>query len=280
MVPATLLVGMISAFTRRSFAVTAVGLQTVWAQATNRNNRALPPPILGVCTSSFALAERSPDKLLQAVKSTGLRVVSLAPPHFDPWNATSAGIANMRALRAKFAEAGILIRSVSTEIAASRTDAEISRMLAMANALDIRHVAAEAPVASLARINGLARKHAVIVALRNTPELKSVTEMQNAVQSFGSLGLAPDVFRLETPGSGDPVALLRNMGGRVFEIRFRAGSPKTAETLQDARYRHPAIPVFVDVEQPAAIEKSVAFFRDAIRTRPAAPLQPSRKKKG
>lgn len=260
---------MDSAVTRRSFAAALTVLPAMLAQDGKGRKRALPPPILGVCTSSFALQDASPEKLLAALKASGLKVVSLAAPHFSPWKADSGGIAAMRALRTKCADAGVLIRSVSAEIDASRTDSEISRMLALANALDVRHVGAEVPVSILGRVNELARKHGVIVALRNSRELRSVTEMQTAVQSFGSLGLAPDIGRLETEGASDPIDLLHHSGGRVFELRFRAGSPKTAETLSNARYEHPAIPLFIDVNKPEDVSASVAFFREAIRQRPA-----------
>jgi hypothetical protein len=264
---------MNSALTRRSFAVAAAGLTQVFAQTTKRTGRALPAPIIGVCSGSFALTDPSPDTLLRAMQSTPLRVVSLGQPHFDPWRTGTSGMTAMRELRSKFADAGVLIRSVSVDIALSRTDAEISRMLAMANVLDVRHVAAEVAFSMLERINELARKHAAVVALRNTPELKTAMEMQSAIHTFGSLGLAPDIGKIEA-GASDPIDMLRRSGGRIFEIRFRAGSPKMAETLRKARYEHAAIPLFVDVAKPEEIDRALTFYRESTREKPAEPRRP------
>lgn len=270
-----------SEFTRRAFALTlpAMLASAAKAQSAKARKRGAAPVILGVCSTSLGLKEPSIDRLIEELKSTKLSVVSLGEPHFHPWTEAPNRIGDMRATRTALGHAGILIRSVSVEIAASRTDAEISRMLAMANALDIRHVAAEVPMAMLGRVNDLARKHGVIVALRNTPELKSVSEMQTAVQSFGSLGLAVDAGKVEASGS-DPNDLLRHNASRIFELRFRAGTPKTAEVLQSVRYEHPLIPLLIDAGSKDEVVKSAAFYRESTRNKPTPDSAPVKKRPG
>ncbi|MDZ4800066.1 MAG: hypothetical protein SGI92_18070, partial [Bryobacteraceae bacterium] len=185
-----------SGSSRRQFLALALSASCTAAQTPSAKKaskkRSQLAPVLGITTTSLGLKDASIDKLVAALQPLKLRLISLGAPHFNPWTGKGNRIAEMRDLRQKFSTAAILVRSVQVDIAPERTDGEIARMLAMANALDVRHVTATVPVAMLGRLNSLAQKQGMLIALLNggRSEIDSVNAFQNSVQSFGSLGIA------------------------------------------------------------------------------------------
>lgn len=261
---------------RRQFLLSALATSAA-AQSDTKKQKAALGPVLGVCSAALGLRDASVDKLLEAFKPLNLRVLALGAPHFNPWSGKGSRLDEMREIRSKFADASILVRSVTVDIAPERTDAEIARMLAMANALDVRHVAAELPVAMLGRVNNLARQQGIPVALLNSgrSEIDSVNAFQNATHSFSSLAMAVNLFLLENKG-GDPLELLNHNGSRILEVRFRPVGKRTSDALSNIRYRFPNIPMLIDVPDAADIPGSVEFFRAAVQQK--LPKQPGRKK--
>ncbi len=259
--------------TRRETIVFLASLSTVAAQEKKAGKSTVPSPILGICSTSFGLNTPAVEPLIEAAAKANMRVLSLGAPHFDPWGATAGSLPGMRTLRTKFSAAGILVRSVSVQITPGRAEAEISRMLAMANALDVRHVTADAPVAMLPTLNELARKHAMVIALRTAGELTSVSEVQTALHTYGNLGIAIDAPQFTAAGA-DPADLIRGNAVRVFEIRFRPGDARITDLISRVRFQHPNIPMLIDVASPAEIGPALEFFRTAIRQKPPAPPRP------
>jgi hypothetical protein len=255
-----------SGSSRRQFLAFALTASTAAAQKkAGKKKRPALAPVLGITTTSLGLKDPSVDKLIAALQPLKLRVVSLGAPHFDPWTGKGNRIAEMREIRAKLTAASILVRSVQVDIAPDRTEQEIARMLAMANALDVRYVTATAPVAMLNRLNSLAQKQGMLIALLNggRSEIDSVNAFQNSIQSFGSLGIAVDAAALEARG-GDPLELLNRNGGRVLEVRFHPAGARTTDALSAVRSRFPNIPILIDLPVPGDIEASIAYFRAAI----------------
>lgn len=201
----------------------------------------------------------------------------------------SQSMAPFKALRAKYAEAGVAIYAFKLELTPTMTDADYEYTFAVAGALGASHVTMELPTDSALtkRIGEFAAKRQMMVGY-HTHMQGSLTAFDEALSQSKYNGINVDIGHYMAGTSESVIPLIRKHHARFTSIhlkdRKKAGGPNMpwgqgdtpiAEVLQlmkAERYRFPAT---IELEYPvpegstrlAEIQKCLAYCTTALTAR-------------
>ncbi|HYP13275.1 MAG TPA: sugar phosphate isomerase/epimerase [Bryobacteraceae bacterium] len=127
------------------------------------------------------------DDAIAAMSNIGLSYVELWSGHIEPkpgtsaeevakWRTSPDTLEQMKQVRRKFNKAGIRVYALNYSFAKRHTDQEVLHGMEMAKALGAKYITASSTVDQAARINELAKKKNIFVAMHNHSNLKNPNE--------------------------------------------------------------------------------------------------------
>jgi sugar phosphate isomerase/epimerase len=228
---------------------------------------------LGVQTYSFRELTRPPggdlvDPIIAAMKECGLTECELWAPQIEPPSPFGRGrptpeqaqqareaaktwrletpIDHFRAIRKKFASAGMTIYAFNYSPNNSFTDAEMDRGFEMATALGAEIITASATIEAARRMAPFAAKHKMPVAMHNHSDVTDPNEFATLDSLATALKLSP-FFRINldighfTAANYDAVAYIREHHASITNLhlkdRKKEQGPNTAWGTGDTPIR-------------------------------------------
>lgn len=133
---------------------------------------------------SYSFRTMPLDDAIKAMSDIGLSYVELWQGHLEPkdkaelktWRTSPASLEQMKAVRKKFDKAGIHIYAMNYSFRASNTDEEVLHGMEMAKLLGTKIITASSTVDQAKRLNDLAGKAGVKVAVHNHSNIKDPNE--------------------------------------------------------------------------------------------------------
>lgn len=133
---------------------------------------------------SYSFRTMPLDDAIKAMSDIGLSYVELWQGHLEPkdkaelktWRTSPASLEQMKDVRKKFDKAGIRIYAVNFSFRGSNTDEEVLHGMEMTKLLGTKIITASSTVDQAKRLNDLAGKAGVKVAMHNHSNLKDPNE--------------------------------------------------------------------------------------------------------
>jgi sugar phosphate isomerase/epimerase len=133
---------------------------------------------------SYSFRTMPLDDAIKAMSDIGLSYVELWQGHLEPkdkdelkkWRTSAAALEQMKEVRKKFDKAGIRIYAVNFSFRGSNTDEEVLHGMEMTKLLGTKIITASSTVDQSKRLNDLAGKAGVKVAMHNHSNLKDPNE--------------------------------------------------------------------------------------------------------
>jgi sugar phosphate isomerase/epimerase len=158
-------------YTRRTFGKLAVA-------AFAKINSKIDGVTIGAQTYSFR--DRPLDACIAAMKEVGLGEAELYQGHIEPkdkealkaWRANPP-LDELRGVRKKFDDAGITLYALNYSMNESYSDQELEKGFDIAKALGVKYITASSNVTTAKRIDPLAKKHQIYVAMHNHSNMKA-----------------------------------------------------------------------------------------------------------
>lgn len=189
---------------------------------------------LGAQTYSFR--DRPLDEAIEAMKTIGLSYVELWAGHVEPknvspedmkkWRTSPEALTQAKAIRQKFNKAGIRIYAFNYSFRKQHTDEEILQGMAMAKQLGTKYITASSTVDQATRINDLAKKSGVFVAMHNHSNLKNPNEyatpesFAKAMEGNSNIMVNLDIGHFIAAGF-DPVDYLSKNHARIVTLHIK-----------------------------------------------------------
>ncbi len=140
---------------------------------------------LGAQTYSFR--DRPLDEAIKSLSDIGISYVELWQGHIEPqkgaspeaikkWRTAPETLVQLKDVRKKFAKAGIRVYALNYSFRKNHTDEEVLHGMAMAKALGTKYITASSTVDQASRLNALAQKAGVYVAMHNHANIKDPNE--------------------------------------------------------------------------------------------------------
>jgi sugar phosphate isomerase/epimerase len=187
---------------------------------------------LGVQSYSFRTMPL--DEAIKAMSDIGLSYVELWQGHLEPkdkaelaaWRTSQASLDEMKEVRRKFNKAGIRIYAMNYSFRKNHTDEEVLHGMEMAKLLGTKIITASSTVDQAKRLNDLAGKAGVKVAMHNHANLKDPNEyatpesFQKAMDGNPNILINLDIGHF-TAANFDPVDYLRKNHERVATLHIK-----------------------------------------------------------
>jgi sugar phosphate isomerase/epimerase len=133
---------------------------------------------------SYSFRTMPLDDAIKAMSDIGLSYVELWQGHLEPkdkeelkaWRTSPASLEQMKDVRRKFSNAGIRIYAMNYSFKANNTDEEVLHGMEMAKLLGTKIITASSNVDQAKRLNDLAGKAGVKVAMHNHSNIKDPNE--------------------------------------------------------------------------------------------------------
>ena len=133
---------------------------------------------------SYSFRTMPLDDAIKAMSDIGLSYVELWQGHLEPkdkaelkaWRTSPASLEQMKDVRRKFNSAGIRIYAMNYSFKANNTDEEVLHGMEMAKLLGTKIITASSNVDQAKRLNDLAGKAGVKVAMHNHSNIKDPNE--------------------------------------------------------------------------------------------------------
>jgi sugar phosphate isomerase/epimerase len=133
---------------------------------------------------SYSFRTMPLDDAIKAMSDIGLSYVELWQGHLEPkdkdelkiWRTSPASLEQMKEVRKKFDKAGIRVYAVNFSFKGSNTDEEVLHGMEMTKLLGTKIITASSTVDQSKRLNDLAGKAGVKVAMHNHSNLKDPNE--------------------------------------------------------------------------------------------------------
>jgi sugar phosphate isomerase/epimerase len=226
---------------------------------------------------TYSLRDRPVDEAIKALSQIGISYVELWQGHIEPpketppeevkkWRTAPETLAQVKELRKKFAQAGIRVYALNYSFKKSHTDDEVLHGMAMAKALGTKYITASSTVDQAKRLNDLARKADVYVAMHNHSNLKDPNEyatpesFANAVEGNPNIMINLDIGHF-VAANFDPVDYLQKHNDKIVTLHikdrkknqgdnvpFGEGDTPIKEVLQLLRTRRWGIPAMIEYE--------------------------------
>ena len=136
---------------------------------------------------SYSFRDRSLDEAIKGMKELGITSCELWEGHVQPkelsgnrdnqlkWR-TSVSMDHFHEIKNKFDTAGIRIQAFTASIRDNSTDEEIEKIFQMAKALGTDTITTSATVNVMQRVDAVAQKHMIKVAMHNHANVKNPNE--------------------------------------------------------------------------------------------------------
>jgi len=171
--------------TRRQFGAIALATAASGTAALGKVNSKVKGVMIGA--QSYSFRDRSLDDALKGMVECGLGYTELWQGHIEPkrgtspeemkkWRTSPDTLKQMAQVKAKFKTAGVQIFALNYSFRANNTDEEVLHGMAMAKALGTKIITASSTVDQAKRLNDLAGKAGVVVAMHNHDNTKNPNE--------------------------------------------------------------------------------------------------------
>jgi sugar phosphate isomerase/epimerase len=252
--------------------------------------------IVGAQTYSFR--DRSLDEAIKALSDIGISYVELWQGHIEPprgtspeemkkWRTAPETLTQLKDVRKKFAEAGIRVYALNYSFRRNHTDEEVLHGMEMAKTLGTKYITASSTVDQATRLNDLARKAGVYVAMHNHSNLKDPNEyatpesFEKAMEGNSNIRMNLDIGHF-VAANFDPVDYLQKHHDKILTLHikdrkkdqganvpFGEGETPIKEVLQVLKNRKWAIPAMIEYEYKGAdavaeVRKCYEYCRSAI----------------
>jgi len=283
--------------TRREFGRLALALPSAAAfQSPARIHSTFGGVMVGAQTYSFR--DRPLDAAIEAMRQVGLGFAELTARHVQPadpaaaktWR-TAASLDELRRVRRKFDEAGIVLVAFTYNIRDDFTDAEIEHGFRMAEALGVTRLNASAKVASAARIDRVAREHRIFAGMHNHAsmvpnEFSTPDDFKTAMEGRSRyLCMNLDIGHFTAAGF-DPVRFLEQNHSRITTLHIKdrkrnrdgkqganvplgQGDTPVKEVLQLLKKKRYRIPAMIEYEYDGAdtvveVRRCLDYVKEAL----------------
>jgi sugar phosphate isomerase/epimerase len=168
-------------YSRRDFhkiALTAASASLAFGKPDSKVNGVA----IGAQTYSFRTMPL--DEAIKAISDVGLSYIELWQGHIEPkektevkaWRTAKSSLDQMKEVRRKFNNAGIRVYALNYSFRAEHTDEEVLHGMEMAKLLGTKIITASSKVSQAKRLNDLAAKGGVKVAMHNHSNVKDPDE--------------------------------------------------------------------------------------------------------
>lgn len=251
---------------------------------------------IGAQTYSFR--DRSVDDAIAAIADIGISYVELWQGHIEPkrgtppeelkrWRTSPDTLRQLRDVRKKFSEAGIRIYALNYSFRQSHTDEEVAHGMEMAKALGTKYITASSTVDQAPRLNEMARRANVLVAMHNHSNVKDANEFATpesfakAMQGHSNIWVNLDIGHF-TAANYDPVDYLVKNQPRILTLHlkdrkknqganvpFGEGDTPIREVLRTLRQNRWPNPAMIEYEYKGAdateeVRKCFEYCRKAV----------------
>jgi sugar phosphate isomerase/epimerase len=231
--------------------------------------------MIGAQTYSFR--DRDLDGCLQGMKEVGLGYAELFQGHIEPRDRAALAewrnnppLDELKKVRRKFDDAGIEIYALNYSFTDRFTDQQIEKGFEIAKALGVNRITASANVKTAARIDPLAAKHKIVVAMHNHSNIRDnefarpedFFEAMRGKSKYIAINLDIGHF---TAAGFDPVSFLAQNHARIITLHikdrksnqganvpFGEGDTKIKEVLQLLKKNKWPIPANIEYEYKGA----------------------------
>jgi sugar phosphate isomerase/epimerase len=174
------------------------------------------------------------DDAIKALSDVGLSYIELWSGHIEPkdkaevkaWRTAPSTLDQMKEIRRKFNTAGIRVYALNYSFRAEHTDEEVLHGMEMAKLLGTKIITASSKVSQAKRLNDLAAKGGVKVAMHNHSNLKDPDEyatpesFAKAMEGNPNILLNLDIGHF-TAANFDAVDYLRKQHSKIVTLHIK-----------------------------------------------------------
>jgi len=278
---------------RRDFGkLTAAALATAGlAPGANKIDSKIAGVWIGAQTYSFR--DRPLDGAIAAMKEIGLGEAELWDGHILPKDANAVKefrnhppLDQLREVRKKFDDAGIVLYALTYGFQDAWSDAEIAQGFEMAKALGVKYITSSSTVSVAKRVDPLAQKYKITVGFHNHSnkapnQFARPEDWEEALRGASQyLAINLDIGHFTVAGY-DPVSFLEQHHDRIIVLHikdgkvggpfvpFGQGDTKIKEVLQVLKTKHYPIPANIEYEYKGGdtveeVKKCFAYCKAAL----------------
>jgi sugar phosphate isomerase/epimerase len=225
---------------------------------------------------SYSFRDRSLDQAIEAMSNIGLSFVELYQGHLEPkgaspddlkkWRTAPGTLNDIKEVRKKFAKAGIRVYALNYSFRKNFTDEEVLGGMEIAKALGTKYITASSTVDQAKRLNDLAGRAGVLVAMHNHANLKDPNEFATPESFYKAMEGNPNIeVNLDighfTAANFNPIEFLEKNNAKIRTLHikdrkrdngpnvpFGEGDTKIKEVLQLLKARKWTIPAMIEYE--------------------------------
>ena len=250
-----------------------------------------------VGAQTYSFRDRSLDEALAAMKEIGLGYAELWQGHLEPkkmpaeemkkWRASDEPVKAAKEAKRKFDEAGVQIYAYNYSFKKNNTDEEVLRGMEMVKAMGTKYITASSTVDQAKRLNDLAKKAGVYVAMHNHDHTEDPNEYATK-ESFTTALAAGDHILMNldighfTAANYDAVEYLEQNHKRIVTIHvkdrkknhgpnvvFGEGDTPIKPVLKLLQSKHYNIPAMIEYEYKGAdtvaeVKKCFEYIKAAL----------------
>jgi sugar phosphate isomerase/epimerase len=257
----------------------AIPASALFAKGNSKPNSKINGVQIGC--QSYSFRDRPLDDALKAMVDIGLSECELWQGHLEPkrgtpaeevkkWRVAPETLTFMREVKKKFDDAGVNIYAFNYSFNKSFTDDEIERGMEFAKALGTRYITASSKVSLAKKINDIAKKHNIIVAMhghdntKDPDEFSSSDSFARALEGNSNIAINLDIGHF-TAANEDPVAYIQQHHDKIVTLHikdrkknhgdnlpFGQGDTPIKEVLQLLKTKKYKIPANIEYEYKGA----------------------------
>jgi sugar phosphate isomerase/epimerase len=282
-------------YLRRDFTKMAFGAATAFPLLAKPDSK-VKGVILGAQTYSFR--DRPLDEAIKALSDIGISYVELYQGHIEPkrgtppqemkkWRTSPETLTQLKDVRNKFSQAGIRVYALNYSFRSNHTDEEVLHGMEMAKTLGTRYITASSTVDQAKRLNELAKRADVLVAMHNHSNVKDPNEyatpesFEKAMAGNSNIRMNLDIGHF-VAANFDPVDYLQRNHDKIVTLHikdrkknqgenvpFGDGDTPIKQVLQVLKHRKWAIPAMIEYEYKGAdsvaeVRKCYEYCRGAL----------------
>jgi sugar phosphate isomerase/epimerase len=230
---------------------------------------------------SYSFRDRPLDEAIAAMKEVGLGEVELWQGHVEPkrgtpaaevkkWRTSPDTVNEMKDVKKKFDDAGIEVYAFNYSFQKNFTDDEIDYGMQFAKALGTKYITASSKVSMAKRVNDVAAKHGIIVAMhghdntKDPDEFSTPESFEKAMEGNSNIKINLDIGHFTAAGY-DPITYLEAMHKDIITLHIKdrkkdhgdnmplgEGDTKIKEVLQMLKTKKYPIPANIEYEYKGA----------------------------
>jgi sugar phosphate isomerase/epimerase len=280
---------------RRDFAKMALGAAAALPLSAKPDSK-----IKGVRigAQSYSFRDRSLDEAIQAMSQIGISYTELWQGHIEPkrgtppeeikkWRTSPETLVELKNVRKKFAKAGIRVYALNYSFRKNHSDEEVLHGMEMAKALGTKYLTASSTVDQADRLDELANKAGVYVAMHNHSNVKDANEyatpesFEKAMNDNPNIRMNLDIGHF-VAANFDPVDYLQKHHEHIVTLHikdrkknqgpntpFGEGETPIKEVLQLLKTQKWGIPAMIEYEYKGAdtvaeVRKCFDYCRNAV----------------